>query len=113
MPRENKARMVARGERILYVLGLFRLGFKGDRKLKDAAAAWHAVNTDGSAHEFNKLLADREPQSRPSVSSCVRSIRLHEGLEDPCAGFPCDADPCVGNGKTHADEMSGSSRDAG
>ena len=61
MPQENKARIVARGEGILCVLGLFRLGFKGDCKLKDTATAWRTVNTDGSAHEFNKLLADREP----------------------------------------------------
>ena len=95
------------------VLGLFRLGFEGDRKLKDAATARRTVHADGPAHEFNKLLADREPQSRPSVSSCVRSIRLHEGLEDPRTGFLRDADPRVGDGETHADEMSGSSRDAG
>ena len=52
-----------------------------------------------------------EPQSRPSVSSCVRSIRLHEGLEDSRTGFLRDTDPRVGDGEAHADDMAGPSRD--
>ena len=95
------------------VLGLFRLGLKGDGKLKDTATARRTVDADGPSHEFNKLLTDREPQSGPSMNSCGRSIRLHERLEDPRTGFLRDADPRVGDGETHADEMSGSSRDAG
>ena len=113
MPRENKARIVARGEGILCVLGLFRLGLKGDCKLKDTATARRTVNADGPSHEFNKLLADCEPQPGPSMNSCGRSIRLYKGLENPRTVFLRDADPRVGDGETHANEMSGSSRDAG
>lgn len=90
---------------------LFRFGLKGDGKLKDAATARHTVHADEPAHEFNKLLTDRKPQSRPSVDFRGRSIRLHEGLKDPCTGILRDPDPRVGDGEAQMDDIIGSSRD--
>src|ERR1051325_2646370 len=90
---------------------LFRLGLKGDRKLKTAAPARHAVHTDKPAHAFNKLLTDCEPQSRPSMLSCGRSIGLHERLKNPCTGLRRDPNSRIGDGETHAEGLIGPSRD--
>ena len=84
--------------------------FERNGKVKNTATAWFALNDEGSVHQFDKLLTDCEPQSRPSVFSCVRSICLDEGQEDPSTGLLRDADPRVEDGETHPDGMAVFSR---
>lgn len=90
---------------------LFRLVFKGEGNLEDAATTRLAVNADGPVHEFDKLLTDREPQSRPSVFFRGRSVGLHERLKNSCTGFWCNADPRIGDGEVHSDDVTGLSHD--
>ena len=77
---------------VLLGLSLHRHG-----KPERAPSPLGALHADLPAHEFDKFLGNRHPESRPSVFPGDRGIRLGEPVENPLPLRFRHADACVGH----------------
>ena len=82
------------------VAACVHLAVESRRKAECSADADFALYPHPSAHESYKLRTDREPQSRTSIFSSGRRVRLRKRLEDGRLLVFRNANPGIGYGKT-------------
>ena len=70
-------------------------GLGQDSEMKGRTCSWLAFDPHAPAHELGQPLADRQPQTCPSIAPRRRVIHLAEGLEQARLPLLGNADACI------------------